>query len=289
MVNGSAPYDAIIAECRTLIDMWYPYAAELRALNNRTFDRYLLKIDHSEYQLHALLRLPQRLDRERLLNLTNTLMQQVDEFYLRAPLKLLITLRNGSEVIPTCNQFYGVCEHFADSVQNGADHQDLIEDYRYVDEAFVAFNTMFRELNSAKAQAVLDDIERGVVALRDSLQLVEGFNRDEAANLAASLVEYSEKFDSDLHTWLDRNPRNFGKAALQETHALIDAARSLHEHALAGADARTLQRESRDISNRWQHVHDYVRRCDSGDRYPLLRASARITPVVVELETKMEI
>jgi hypothetical protein len=289
MVTSNAPYDAIVAECRELQNDWRPFAAELRGFKNRTIERHVRRIEHSEYQLQALLRLPHQLDRQRLLTLTNTLMTQVDEFYLRAPLKLLITLPNGSDVIPTCDQFYGTCEHFADCVQKGSDHEQLLEDYQYVDEAWVAFHSMFRQLNSSKAQAVLDDIERGIVTLREALQLNQGFDRDEAINLAAALISHAEAFDSDLHKYLERNPKNFGKTALQETHALVEAARHLHEHLSAGGDARQLLRESQDIAKRWHRVHEYVRLCNNGDRLPLLRTSAKITPLVVELGTKLEI
>lgn len=289
LAGGTAGYDAIVAEYRQFETRWSAYAISLRALDSRQIERNVRRINHSDTQIHLLLKLPTRVDRDELLHLTMSLMKDVDEFYVRAPLKLLITLPEASEVIPTCNQFYGVCEHFADAASSDSDHSQLIEDFRYVEDAWDEFQTMFRQLNSSKAQEVLNDIERGIMALREALQLHEGLDREKAASLAASLASLQERLDSDLRRWLDRQPRDFRKTALQESQALGDAVRRFQNHALNGSDPSQLQRECEDIFARWQRVHGYVKLCNTSDRINLLTTSAKITPVVVELRTRLVI
>ncbi len=289
LVSGTAGYDAIVAEYQQFETRWTAYTIALRALDSRQIERNVRRINHSDSQIHLLLKLPTRVDSDELLYLTTSLMKDVDEFYVRAPLKLLITLPEASDVIPTCNQFYGVCEHFADAASSDSDQSQLIEDFRYVEDAWGEFQALFRQLNSSKAQEVLNDIDRGIMSLREALQLHEGLDREKAASLASSLTTLQEHLDTDLRRWLDHQPRDFRKTALAESQAMGDAVRRFQTHVLNGGDPSQLQRECEDIFVRWQRVHGYVKQCNTSDRLHLLTISAKITPVVVELRTRLVI
>jgi hypothetical protein len=119
--------------------------------------------------------------------------------------------------------------------------------------------------------------------------LNEGLDREKAAEMAASLASLSERLDGDLRRWLDRQPREFRKTALAESEALSQAVRRFHGHVLRGSDPEQLQDDCDDIFDRWQRVHRYVKLCDTSDRMNLLSVSAKITPVVVELRTKLAV
>ena len=146
-------YDEIVSEYRRFQSLWYPFAARLRPLDNRYLERGVRRISHIDSKVHELLFLPQKLDRQRLMHLTGVLRKDVDSFFDRAPLKLLIDLPNSEQALPTADEFYGLCENFIDCVERGEDYDNLIGCFDYIEETWRSFDQLFRPLKSDSAHA----------------------------------------------------------------------------------------------------------------------------------------
>lgn len=280
-------YDAVVSEYERFRNLWYPFAAKLRPYENRYLERSVRRIQSTDQQIHELLWMPQTIDRQQLLHVTNSLKNDVDQFFLRATLRVLITIPDAQYVLPTAGAFYGAVENFADSITLGEDHAALIEEYRYVEEYWLEFDAMFRQLNSDAALQVLTQIERSVADLRRMLQMPDTFNRDEAASLAASLENLATHLDYDLKTWLNSRRVEFRAQALQESQNFVTSCRRFHQMAVSNGNLEELRDEARRLFDSWQRVHGYVLRCDTREKEYLQVISSRITPVVVELQTRM--
>ncbi len=277
----------IVEEYKQFESSWEAFAERLRPYDNRYIQRSIRRVSHIDHELRQMLHLPQGLDRQQLLQLTDELKKDVDEFYTRAPLKLLITLPDRAAVIPTCDQFYGTCENFADGASRGLSREELIADYQYVEEGWRSFYELFRELKSSKAHQVLRDIENGILALRDALQIEKQFDREQAANLAASVASLADHLSDDIKTWLNNKPTSFRNDALREAAAFEEAARRLHVGILDGNTVDPLLPMVAELNTRWKSVHGYIKQCDTDDRNHLLRVTARVTPALVELQTRV--
>jgi hypothetical protein len=267
--------------------LWYPFATRLRAVDNRYVERNVRRIGQTDTAIHELLRLPKDINKQELLHLTNTLMKDVDEFYLRAPLKLLISLPNRDKVLPACDQFYGNCERFAESVTRGSNRNELLDSYRHIDDSWLAFENAFRDMRSRKAHRVLKDIERGVDSLRAAMEIQDGYNDNNIAEMAADIEGLSEHIDEDLRRWFNRQRVSFKNEALQASRDFTAAARDFHSAVVSGSRPEDLGQHVDLLYSDWQRLHKYIRRCKTEDRQHLLSVSAQITPVVVELRTTL--
>jgi len=289
-VSSTESYQDVIADYREFQRVWYPFATELRPLNNRYIERSVRRVNEVDNAIHELLWLPHRMDREKLLYLSSVLKRDVDDFFVRAPLKLMIELPNSDQVLVVADEFYGVCENFTDVVERGEDTQRIIDAYRYIEDSWQTFSSIFRPLKSQAAQQVLAEIGNNIVALGQALQVHGGgydggFDQRNALEIAASLDNLSRHLENDIGEWLSRRTVNFRDYALQDAARFRQRCQRLHEMLTRRADERELAREADELARDWRRVYEHIQRCTTSEKPHLQRLASQISPQVVELRT----
>lgn len=286
---GNTSYDAVASEYQKFRTLWYPFAARLRPFENRYLERSVRRIRAADQAMHELLWLPQTIDRQQLLHLASVLRKDVDQFFLRASLRVLITIPESQYVLSTASEFYGTVENFTDYVSGGSDQDVLVEEFRYISNSWETFNRLFRQVNSDAAIRVLDDIERSVAELRKSLQLKDNFDRQEAISLAASLENFAGHLQFDMKNWLNQRRVSFAPQALADSSEFLQLSRQLHQQLTNGASVQQLRGDVSRLYDTWQRVHGHVLKCDTREKTYLQAVSSRITPVVVDLQTRLSL
>ena len=291
-VSESGDYDRIVSEYKQFQQLYYPLATNLQTIENRYLERSMRRVQHADQLLNELLWLDQDLNRPQLLHATERLKKDVDEFFARTPLKLLISLPDSYSVLTTADEFYGVCSNLADVVSRGEDQESIIDAYRYVDNSGALFLESFRPLRSQAAQSVLKDIESGLVSIRESLSVSRGsggVDRRKAIELASSLELLADHLDLDTNRWLTRTPETFRSDALKATAGFARDLHDLHEDLLSGAKTTALRLKVAALYDSWRTVYSYVSRCQTEDRARLARTASSITPKLVDLNALLEL
>ena len=276
----------VVEEYKRVEAMWLPLAVKLQAEDNRYLERSLRRITQTSGEIHQLLLLPQKIDKQQLVYLTSALKKDIDEFFERTPLILVMHLPKAKSALATADQFYGVCEHFVDVVNSGNAVDEVLDSFKYIEQAEKSFNEVYSQIDSDRAVAVLQRIDRTVGTIRTSLQLQrEDFNRPAANDLAASIENLTEQLDFATKRWLNDDRQPFGKVCLQETASLADAAAALHQDLVRGVPVPQLRQEIDALYVNWRTVYGYLVKCQTDDRPTLGRLSSRLTPALVELRT----
>ena len=287
-IADHAEYQVISEEYKKFKSLWTPFGAKLRPLGNRYIERDVRRVNEIDGEIHTLLLLPQDHDQSQILHLAELLKKDVDDFYARAPLRLLIELPENERVLPAADQFFGVCENFIRNVENGEEMGLIIEDYGYIEASWQEFDRLLRPVNSRAAQQVLQTIQERMQAIRTALHMQDGFNRSVSIDLAASLDNLAEHLQQDIGHWLAFQPTSFRNQALRDSAEFATAAHQLHVEVLNGGDARTIRQSADRLHDLWRNVHRWVGECQTDDRIHLQRISSRITPALVDLRTQVQ-
>lgn len=265
---------------------WQPLATRLQAEDNRYLERDIRRISLSVSKIHQLLLLPQSIDKAQLVFLAATLKKDIDEFFARTPLILVMHLPKSGRALATADQFYGVCEHFVDQVNRGENYDELVDSFRYIEEANRSFVDVYGAINSDKAVAVLQRIEQSVETVRSALHVQrEDFDRNAAIELAASITNLTEQLELATKQWLANDSQSFSTGCRQETATLASQAAAIHNDLVRGVPVAQLQREIDDTYEHWRTAYKYLVKCQTDDRPILGRLSGRLTPALVELRT----
>lgn len=281
-------YDHIVAEYKTFQTQWTALSAQLWAVDNRYLERSMRRIQTADQSLQEVLWITQDLNRSQLVHTTKQLMDDVDEFFARTPLKLLIGLPDSYSVLSISDEFFGVCANLNDIVARNETQESIIAAYRYVDEAGVAFMDVFRPLKSQAAQSVLKDIEAQLRTLRESLHVHDSFDRRAAAELAGSLELLADQLELDVNRWLSRSGVSFSATAKKATRDFASDTRDLHGALLSGTSTETMRTSVAALYDSWRAVYGYIARSEDIDRARLARTASSITPKLVELHTMLE-
>lgn len=282
----------LVTEYQRFQQQWYPLAQQLQAVGNRTIDRSLRRITLTDNEIHSLLLLPPQGDKQQLLYLTGVLRKDIDEFFQRTPLSLLIHLPNSERALATADQFYGVCEHFIDTVNNPVggqtQDQDLIDAFRYIEDAEQSFSQTFRGVKSTAALAVLQQIEQTIDTLRQVLQIQSNeFDRSQAIDLAADVANMTDDLDRVVRRWLQTERPTFASDCLREVDALADASANLQRKLYSSSSLVEIGRDSEALYENWRRVYNYLVMCKTEDRRELGRISTRLTPALFQLRTML--
>jgi hypothetical protein len=284
--NDLTDTPVLIEEYKRFQSLWQPLAIKIQAEDNRYLERNLRRIGLSTGKIHQLLLLPQTVEKSQLVFLTSTLKKDIDEFFSRTPLILVIHLPKANRALATADQFYGVCEHFVDEVNRGVDYNELLDSFRYIEEAERSFTDVFGALNSDRALGVLQRIDQSVATIRTTLNIPrEDFNRDAASELAASIENYTAQLDYSANQWLKNDPQSFSNACRTETATLANAMAAIHQDLVRGVPVAQLRREVDDAYEHWRSAYRYLVQCKTDDRPTLGRLSGQLTPALVELKT----
>lgn len=286
--DDTADVDLILDEYKQFQSTWYPQRAKLQEFDSRYFERSLRRITQADGEIHQLLLLPTKIDNQQLVYLTSALRKDIDEFFDRMSLKLLMHLPKADRVAGVASEFYGVCDHFIDEVKSNADYDQLVDSFQYIEQAQRSFSSVFGEVESDEAIAALRQIEQTISTLRSSLQVGQNdIDRQAAIDIAASAETVAEQLEIVAKRWLARDRQPFASACLQAIGRMRDDTAQLHMDLVSGVSAPQLRRQIDDIYETWREVYGYLVKCQSEDRANLGRLSSRMTPALVELRTML--
>lgn len=278
-------YEHVKADFQLFQQSWTPFVANLRKLSSRYIDRDVQQVAQVEREVSGLLWIEQTLDRQQLIYITDQLTRDVDDFFSRAPVKLLMKLPDARMALSTADEFYGNFENFADCVNRGENQAELQDAFTYLDGAWKSFAKVYRPLNSADAQNVLNAIEKDVTELREGLLIQEGFNRTKAAELAALIENLATYLERDTKSWLAKARPPYAAQAQRDVTDFRYKSRELHEALINGAKLADVRVMNDALFDNWRRVYGHIIQCQTSERPSLAATSSQTTPALVELRT----
>jgi hypothetical protein len=286
--DTTADMDEIVYAYKQFQTGWYPQRAKLQEFDNRYFERSLRRITQTDGEIHRLLLLPNKIDSRQLLYLTSALRKDIDEFFDRLSLKLLIHLPRAERVPGVASEFYGVCEHFIDEVENDAEYDELVDSFRYIEQAERSFADVFKDIESDDALAALQQISQTIGTLRSAMQVQsDTFDRRAAIEYAASVESYTDQLEWVAKRWLAKERPPYANSCLNSIAQMRDGIAELHQDLVAGGSPSEFRRQVESVYNTWRTVYGHLVKCQTDDRPNLGRLSSKITPSLVELRTML--
>ncbi|MCA9047649.1 MAG: hypothetical protein KDA89_02910 [Planctomycetaceae bacterium] len=292
MVLGQYEYFEIVSEYNRFSQMWSNMQPGLRRLDNRYVERTIRNIMITDGTLHNLLWLEQQSNREHLKLLADNLMRDVDEFFNRTPLKLLLHFRDVTSLLQTSNDFYGTVQNMKDCVNRNESDETLRDCYRYVEQYGTDFIRTFEPLRSQAAKVVLRAIEDGILAMRNELNLAGTVTTIDTRALlvtAASLENLADHLDYDVQQWMRRDSQSFRNQVLQPSARFLQRSQRIHRMLEARPTTQELQRETSDLYEEWRTLYSYLGRCNTEERQHLLILSRDISEAIYNLRTPLQI
>ena len=276
----------IVEEYKQFETLWSPLVAKLRNEDDRYIERGLRRVAATANDMHKLLLLPQKMDQSQFAYLAVALKKDIDEFFERTPLVLVMHLPKSKLALATADQFYTACAQFTEAVNHGQDQGQILAAFRKIETAERAFIDVYRDVDSDKAVAVLNRITRSVNALRSSLHIQQDeFDSQTAEDLAASIQNFAEQIEATAKRWLEQDRQSFAVNCLQDAGDMSDQAAQLHDDIVSGKPQTELKNEIAELYETWRRVYGYLVKCQTEDRAALGRISSSLTPALVDLRT----
>ena len=219
-------------------------------------------------------------------------MRDVDEFFNRTPLKLLLHFQDVAAVLSTASDFYGTVQNFKDCVDRKEDEQVLLECYRYVEQYGQSFVHAFEPLKSQAGKVVLREIEDGVLALRNELNLagtVTSIDTRAMIPAAANLELLADHLNLDVQQWLSRDPQSFRTQALQASTRFVQRTQKIHRLLQSRPTAVELKQETSNLVEEWRSIYNYLGRCNTEHRQHLLTLSRDISESIYKLREPLQL
>lgn len=291
MVYDQYTYAEIVSEYNRFVSQWTAMVPQLQQLQNRYVERSVRAIMLSDSELHNLLWLEQQTSRENLKQIAASLARDVDEFFNRVPLKLLLHFKDANQILGTADDFYGTVQNFQDCVKRNADARELNECYRYVEEYGVDFVRAFEPLRSQAGRVVLREIEDGVVALRNELNLAGSVTSIDTRKLtitAARLENLADYLDAEVRQWLNRERPTYSNQVLTASTRFVRRAQQIHRMLPAHPTANQLKQETSDLNEEFRALYQYLGRCNTEHRDHLRILSEDIAQAIYELRAPLQ-
>ena len=292
MVLDQYTYADVVAEYNRFGRMWDAVSPELRQLNNRYVERSMRNIMMADNRMHDLLWLEQQTNRENLRQISKDLMQDVEEFFSRVPLKLLLRFKDVNRILETADDFYGVVQNFQDCVERDEDPSTMLECYRYVEEYGVDFVRAFEPLRSQAGRIVLREIEDGIVAIRNELNLsgtVTSIDTRAMIPTAANLENLADHLDFDVKQWLNRERPTYRGAALEASRRFVQRSQRIHRMLQSRPTASQLKSEISDLAEEFRAIYQYLGRCNTEHRSHLRVLSQDISRTIYDLRAPLQL
>ncbi len=288
---GNDP-SAVIGEFKEYQALWFPLARQLRQVDvNRALERTVTRISRTNREINQLLRAPQQADTANLSYIVEGLKHDIDEYFTRAPLKLVMELPESRTALSTAGAFYGTCEQFLqDAAAENASPSDLADSFHNVTEAWHAFEHTFRPMNSEPARRVLNRIEEGINAVADSLQINDQqFDRRRISEYAyALLAAAADNINRDTQIWVDRD-QQAPDAAADETAKFLAHCQRFSDAITANTTVDQLRQGIVQLYEHYKRVYAYISQCQGRERPSLGENANRAKNALVDLRTILEI
>lgn len=275
---------AVVEEYKQYETMWKQLSTKLREEDDRYIERGLRRVASSSTDIHQLLLLPQAVDPSQYAFLAKALKKDIDEFFERTPLTLIMSLPNAKQAVQVADQFYAACQHFVETVDRSQDQDEILESFRKVDQTERAFYDVYHDIDSDRAVAVLNRIVQTTISLQSALHIQrDEFNERTATQLAASIQNFTEQVATISRRWLEDDNQPFANECLRETADLAQSAARLHDDLVDGRRGSELKDSMAEVYEKWRTVYGYLVKCQTNERPTLGRLSNSLTPVIVDL------
>jgi len=287
---GNDP-SAVVGEFKEFQALWYPLARQIRQADvNRALERSVMRINRTNREINQLLRSPQQSDASNLTYVVEGLKRDIDEYFTRAPLKLVMELPESRGALPTAGAFYGTCEQFLqDAAVANVSQADLAESFHNVSDAWRAFEHTFRPMNSEPARRVLNRIEEGINSIADALQVNDQqFDRRRISEAAYSLLAAADNINRDTQVWIDRD-QNAPEAAADETAKFVSHCQRFSDAVTGSVTVDQLRQEIINLYEHYKRVYGYISQCRGRERPSLGENANRAKTALVDLRTMLEI
>ena len=277
-------YDSIKREYLAFRDSWNSFATRLRPYHNRIISRGIQRVVQQDRSIQELLWLPQDgANMQEIAHLTEALKRDVDEFYRRATLRLLISLPPAN-YIATSDEFYGTVENLIDTVNHNESTNNLITSFSYIEQSWKDFSAMFHTVESPAALQLLDKVNNSINALRVSLRIEQPSESIDLAKLVVSLETQSTQLSVIAEQWLATESPSFRQSTQNSIRDFSNTAHELHRIILMQPAATALVRsKSSELFESWFQVHENISRCETREKYQLQETAVRITQMLMDL------
>lgn len=277
-------YDSIKREYLAFRDSWNSFATRLRPYHNRILSRGVQRVVQQDRSIQELLWLPQDgANLQEIAHLTEALKQDVDEFYRRATLRLLISLPPAN-YISTSDEFYGTVENLIDTVNHNESTSDLITSFTYIEQSWKDFSALFHTVESPAALQLLDKVDNSINTLRVALRIEQPSDSIDLAKLVVSLETQSTQLSIIAEQWLLTESPSFRRSTQNAIRDFSNTAHELHRILLMQPASMPLVRtKSSELFDSWFKVHESISRCETREKYQLQEAAVRITQMLMDL------
>ncbi|QDT94385.1 hypothetical protein Pan161_60810 [Gimesia algae] len=277
-------YDVIKREYLAFRDSWNSFATRLRPYHNRILSRGIQRVVQQDRSIQELLWLPQDgANMQEIAHLTEALKRDVDEFYRRATLRLLISLPPAN-YIATSDEFYGTVENLIDTVNHNESTNNLITSFSYIEQSWKDFSAMFHTVESPAALQLLDKVDNSINTLRISLRIEQPSESIDLAKLIVALETQSTQLSVIAEQWLATESPSFRQSTQNSIRDFSNTAHELHRLILMQPASTALVRsKSSELFESWFQVHDKISRCETREKYQLQETAVRITQMLMDL------
>lgn len=292
LVLDNFPYERIVSEYNRFDRAWVVLLDKLRRISNPYIERSVRRVVDSDTMIHELLWMEHTTSRAQLKQTADSLIRDVDEFYNRTPLKLLLNFGDAANTLETASSFYGTVQNFKDNLERNESDENLVESYRYVEEYGTAFVRTFSAMKSQAAIVVLREIEDGMAALRSELNLggtVSSVDTRQLIPIAASLENLSDQLEFDVRSWMNTERPTYRIEVTAATTAFMQRTQRLHRMLYSEPTLPELQRETDSLYQEWKTVYGYLSRCRTADRMNLSQIAAEIRIDLTDLNHLLQL
>lgn len=292
LVLDQHQYHDVVAGYNRFSQMWTALRPKMQMVQNRYIDRTIRDIMMVDDRLHDLLWIEQQTSRDDLKQIAGSLMRDVDEFYARLNLKLMLNFKDVNSILEEADNFYGTVKNFNDSANANASSQQLLRDYQVVEEYGNKFVRAFAPLKSRTGQVVLREIEDGIVGLRNELNLsgtVSTIDTRRLIPIAATLETLADELSLDVGQWLNRERPTYAGEVLDNVQRFVQRSSRLHSQMQYRPTSQELQREMSDLVQEWRNVYEDLGKCRTEHRSRLIRLSSEISEAIFELRTPLQL
>ncbi|HEV3299415.1 MAG TPA: hypothetical protein VG055_07230 [Planctomycetaceae bacterium] len=291
LVDSENDPAAVAGEFKEYLELWHPLARQIRQVDsNHALERTVFRITQSNREIAEFLRMPAQNDTSSVAYMMEAVKRDVDEYFTRAPLRLVMELPDSRTALVTAGEFYGLCEQFAQDANNNASQTDLAESFHNVSQAWRSFNHTFRPMNSEPARRVLNRIEEGMGSLANALQLYDQqFDGRRLSELAYALSAAADNIDRDTRIWLEHERPDFGEEAIRATHSFVERCQRFSDAVTGGATVEQLRPEIVNLYEHYKRVYGFISQCGGRERIRLAENAKRAKAALVDLRTQLEI
>jgi hypothetical protein len=291
LVDSDNDPDAVAGEFKEYLELWHPLARQIRQVDsNHALERTVFRISQSNREIADCLRMPAQNDTTNAAYMMEALKRDVDEYFTRAPLRLVMELPDAKTALATAGEFYGLCEQFVQDANANGSQTELAESFRNVSQAWRSFNYTFRPMNSEPARRVLNRIEEAMGSLAAALQLYDQqFDSRHISEVAYALSAAADNIARDTQVWLERDRADFADDALRDTQSFVKHCQRFSDAVTGGATIDQLRPEIVSLYEHYKRVYGFISQCRGRERGRLAENAKRAKNALVDLRTQLEI